>query len=137
MHRPPRPSPRLLPRLAALAALAAPLGGCLGSELAYQPRKGEDRPDPEKRAAEEAELTFSTALPVDVEQAEAERERGRREVRRIRGEVSRNPWNTYEDELVRVLGPVEAYQYTVRRPRPGAPAAAAGEGGADDGGDED
>ncbi len=136
MHRPPRPSPRLLPRLVALAALAAPLGGCLGSELAYQPRKGEDRPDPEKRAAEEAELTFSTALPVDVEQAEAERERGRREVRRIRGEVSRNPWNTYEDELVRVLGPVEAYQYTVRRPRPGAPGVA-GEAGADGGGDED
>lgn len=97
--------PHLFTLAAAAGALA--LSGCLGSPEPYRPYKDgtrEPRPDPSKRAEEEAALRLETELPIELARTEAELARGRKTLGRIMGEIPTNPWVAHERDLVRVLG---------------------------------
>src|SRR5687768_13734852 len=90
--------------LVAVTALAGALTGCLGSPEPYSPyRDGtrEPRPDAEQREADERALRLETEIPADIARSEAERELGRRTLRRIRSEIPTNPWVQYERDMVR------------------------------------
>ncbi len=89
------------------AAAALLLSGCLGSPEPYRPYKDgtrEPRPDPAKRAEEEAALRLETELPIEIARNEAEFARGRKTLGRIMGEIPTNPWVAYERSLVSTLG---------------------------------
>ncbi|MCO5167231.1 MAG: hypothetical protein M9894_12835 [Planctomycetes bacterium] len=112
-----------VPALVALGA-AALLTGCMGSPEPYRPyhSAGRDpRPDPEKRAAEEAELRLETQLPVEIARNEADLERGRRTLRRILGEVPRNPWASYARGMVKVLDKGKGLEHSGPYLPPGPP----------------
>lgn len=103
---------RVSPLLPVAAALL--LSGCLGSPEPYRPYKDgtrEPRPDPQKRAEEEAALRLETELPVEIARNEAELARGRKALGRIMSEIPTNPWVAYERDLVRVLGREHADPY--------------------------
>lgn len=99
---------RRVPHVLTLAAVSALLlSGCLGSPEPYRPYKDgtrEPRPDPAKRAEEEAALRLESELPIEIARNEAELERGRKTLGRIMGEIPTNPWVAHERDLVRVLG---------------------------------
>jgi hypothetical protein len=102
------------PRVTLLVAsgLAALLSGCLGSPEPYHPwretprgREGirQPRPDPQKRANEDAALRLDTELPIEIARNEADREQARKVLGRIMSSIPKNPWVSYERDLVRTL----------------------------------
>lgn len=105
-------------RLVSLVAVVA-LTGCLGSPEPYSPyREGtrEPRPDPAEREADERALRLETEIPAEIARAEAEREMGRRTLRRIRSEIPRNPWVDYERDMVNTLSMEHAAPYLAYAP---------------------
>ncbi|MBX3469926.1 MAG: hypothetical protein KF878_23875 [Planctomycetes bacterium] len=113
-------------RVSTLLALGASalLAGCMGSPEPYRPYHSggrEARPDPAKRAAEEAELRLETELPVEIARNEAELERGRKTIRRILGEIPRNPWTSYARNMVKVLDKNKGLEHAGPYLPPGPP----------------
>ena len=95
-------------RLALACLTTALLAGCVGNKTPYRPG-WEDVPVSETVEDEHSRM-MSTAVPMEVARSDWYLHQGRQEVRRIRGNVSRNPWRNYERDMAKTLGPY-ASQY--------------------------
>ncbi|MBI3725490.1 hypothetical protein HY251_16290 [bacterium] len=111
---------------AALTVLAlALLPGCLGSEKTYRPYIGEKRPDPEEKVDPiQAEVALRYNVPREVDDNTTFIGQSRKSVNAILDTVRRNPdssprnsYNTWEDDMVAVLGP-QSIKRRAPRPQP-------------------
>lgn len=99
-----------LRRLLLGGALAA-LVGC-GSPIPFRPGY-EPRPSTVTVESEEARA-LRLAVPMSIQRNSARFLQTRKELNRIRGEIPRNPFNAYENDMVETLGPEVAVQFMDR-----------------------
>lgn len=93
-------------RIPALLVSTVLLAGCMGSPEPYHPWKDgtrQPRPDPEKRAEEDARLKLETELPIEIARNEAERAKTLKALGNIMGDIPTNPWVSYARDVVKVM----------------------------------
>jgi hypothetical protein len=89
-------------RIATLAALVLLLAGCLGSPNPYRPGY-QERPveTPPETAEQEARRL---AVPMEIVREDTYLKVGKKEIARIQGDIPRNVFTGWEDDLDETLG---------------------------------
>ena len=89
-------------RLALAGLVTALLAGCVGNQQPYRP--GWEEVPVNETVEDEHSRMMSRTIPMDVARYDWYLHQGRQEVRRIRGNVARNPWRSYERDMAKTLG---------------------------------
>jgi hypothetical protein len=78
------------------------LAGCVGNKTPYRP--GFEEVPVSETVDDEHSRLMSRAIPMETARYDWFLHQGRQEVRRIRGNVARNPWRSYERDMASTLG---------------------------------